>query len=247
MDTHTDTKNAFRLLMVCSAITVCLWFIPFAGAITYPFRMFVTLIHESGHAVAALLTFGEVRRITLDWSGSGLTETAGGLGFFISSAGYIGATIFGASLLLILRRAANARTAAILTGCLLLLITIFLGGNLAAWTAGLFFGFGLLGLGIFAGQRFTHFFMSFLAVQSVLNALYDLRTVLYLSAYDPGRPTDAQNMARATGNFVPAIVWSIGWAVLALAILAGTLFLYYKSLKRPSVNIEVYKAAGAHA
>jgi len=247
MDPQAETKSAFKLLLICSAITVLLWFVPFAGVITYPFRMFVTLIHESGHAVAALLTLGQVRRITLDWNGSGLTETVGGIGLFISSAGYIGATLFGAVLLLILRRAANARLAALLTGCLILLITVFLGGNFAAWVAGLLFGFGLLALGIFATRKFTHFFMSFLGVQSVLNALFDLKTVVYLSTYNPGVPTDAQNMARATGNWLPAVVWSFGWAVLALTILAGTLFLYYRSLKQTAPPIEVYKAAGAHA
>jgi hypothetical protein len=249
MDQHSETKNAFNLLLICSAITVCLWFIPFASVITYPFRMFVTMVHETGHALAALLTLGQVRRITLDWNGSGLTETYGGIGFFISSAGYLAATTFGAALLLILRRESNARTVAFLTGCLFLLITVVFGGNFAAWVWGLFFGLGLVAMGLFAGRRTIHFFMSFLAVQAVLNSLYDLKTLMYLSAYDPSRPTDAMNMSRATGNFIPPIVWSVSWAALSLAILAGTLFLYYKSLIAAHSNpdSEPLKASSAHA
>ena len=248
MDHHTETKNAFTLLLLCSAVTVCLWFIPFAGVVTYPFRIFVTMIHETGHALAALLTLGQPMRITLNWNGSGLTETYGGIGFFISSAGYLGAMTFGAGLLLILRRAANARFAAVGTGALLVLVTLLLGGNLAAWVVGIVFGFGLLALGVFAPRRITHFFMSFLAVQSVLNSLFDLRTLMYISATAPGTPTDAQNMARATDNFIPAIVWSIIWALISLAILAGTLYVYYKSLGRGrSVEETQTKAASAAA
>jgi hypothetical protein len=243
MDARQETRNAFALLLLCSALTIGLWFIPYVGFLTYPFRIFVTLIHESGHAIAALLTLGHVWRITLDWDGNGLTETSGGVGFFISSAGYLGATLFGAGLLLVLRRAANARRAAIFTGSLLLLITVFLGGNLTVWIAGLVFGAALLAIGLFAPRGFTHFFMSFLAVQSLLNALYDLKTLVYLTTFDPTRHTDAQNMARATGGFLPASVWSFAWAVMSLAILAATLFVYYKSLKHPPRATEPAPAA----
>jgi hypothetical protein len=39
-------------------------------------------------------------------------------------------------------------------------------------------------------------------------------------------------MERATGGFVPAIVWALGWSLLAAGILGGTLVIYYRSLKQ---------------
>ncbi|HKV40411.1 MAG TPA: M50 family metallopeptidase [Blastocatellia bacterium] len=227
-----EAKSAFSLLIVCSLLTLVLWFVPFASFLTYPFRLFVTLIHETGHALAALLTFGGVKRITIDWSGNGLTWTNGGVRLFISSAGYIGATLYGAVLLLILRTRRFAKPAAIATGILLLLITIFLGGNLAVWVTGLVFGVGLLAIGLVAPEGAVHFFMSFLGVQALLNAFFDLKTLLYLSALNPGQPTDAQNMAIATNGIIPAIAWSFGWALISLGILVLTLVIYYRSLKR---------------
>src|SRR5215471_19115757 len=227
---HAQARSAFALLLICTALTVVLWFVPYVGFLTYPFRIFVTLIHETGHALASWATFGRVNRIELDWSGNGVTWTNGGARLLVSSAGYLGATSYGAGLLLFLRRANMARVAAFVSSAVLLSITIFLGGNLTVWIAGVFFGLGLLALSLVKSQRFVHFFMSFLAVQSVLNALYDLRVLIYLSAFEPDRPTDAQNMAAATNQLIPAAVWAIGWAAMALAILVVTLAVYYRSL-----------------
>ena len=230
METATEVKQSFRLLVLASMLTLALWFIPFAGVITYPVRMFVTLVHEAGHALAALATFGGVHRIALDWSGSGVTWTQGGWGLLISSAGYLSTMFYGSGLLLALRRERNARRAAIVTAAVLLFITLFFGGNLLAWMTGLLFGGGCLLLGLKARPKVTHFVMSFLAVQCVLNALFDLRTLVFLSA-GANVATDAQNMATATNGFIPAIVWALGWSALAVTMLGGTLAVYYRSLR----------------
>src|SRR4030095_7411447 len=132
MKSHSEVRSSFSLLVLASLLTLVLWFIPFAGLITYPIRLFVTYIHEIGHALAALATFGAVNRVALDWSGSGVTFTRGGWGFVISSAGYLSTTLYGAALLLMLRRQRNARNVAIGTGVLFLLITVLFGGNVLA-------------------------------------------------------------------------------------------------------------------
>lgn len=223
------------MIIACACFAALLWFIPYAELLVYPFRLFVTLIHEAGHALAALVTFGQVNRIALDWKGNGVTETIGGDRFLISSAGYLGATVYGAALLLLLRKVDHARAAALVTSALLLLLTVFLAGNSVAWIAGLFFGLGLLFLAVKASKRTLLIFMAFLAVQSLLNAFYDLRILMYLSVFEPSRGTDAQNMAAATAGIIPALVWAIGWGLVSLTILLLTLRFYYRSLKARSL------------
>ena len=232
METNSEVKDSFKLLLLASALTLALWFIPLAGVVTYPIRLFVTYIHEIGHALAALATFGGVNRVGVDWNGSGVTFTRGGWGILISTAGYVTTTLYGSGLLLFLRKARNARAAAAGTGGLLLLMTVLFAGNALAWLAGLVFGIGCLLIGLKGGRRFAHFFMSFLAVQCILNAFYDLRALLYLSAFDPELPTDALNMSQATGGFLPPIVWALIWALLSVIVVAYTLLLYYRSLRR---------------
>jgi hypothetical protein len=229
MESQSEVKASFKLLIIASIVTIVLWFIPFADVVTYPFRIFGTFIHETGHALASLATFGSVNRFEINWNGSGLTESSG-WGFFISSAGYLSTTIYGAVLLLLLRRQRNARGVAMGTGILLLVITLMFGSNLLAWLAGILFGAGCIWLAIKGKPKFIHFFMSFLAVQTMLNAFYDLYTLAYISTFAPGQPTDAGNMERITG--VPATFWAVTWSLISLVILVLTLVIYYRSLKQ---------------
>src|SRR5438874_1546369 len=104
-----ESRHAFKLLLIASALTLALWFIPYADIVTYPFRLFVTYVHETSHALAALLTLGSVKGMVIHPNGSGETYTLGGLRFVISSAGYIGSTIFGALLLLLCHRGSMAK------------------------------------------------------------------------------------------------------------------------------------------
>jgi hypothetical protein len=77
---------------------------------------------------------------------------------------------------------------------------------------------GLCAIAKFASPRVAGYFVGFLAVQCVLNALLDLKTVFFLSSpFATGVPTDALNMANATG--IPAILWTVVWIAIAFAIL----------------------------
>ena len=55
----------------------------------WPLRLFVVLLHEVSHGLAALLTGGRIVAIELSPREGGLCTTAGGWPFVISSAGYI--------------------------------------------------------------------------------------------------------------------------------------------------------------
>src|SRR6476660_10431103 len=102
-----DAKPQLALLAVATAITIALWFIPYAEWLVYPIRLFVTFIHESSHALVAVLTGGSVQSLTISADTSGLTYSApsgfmGGL--LTSSAGYLGTTVFGVLMLFLIRK-----------------------------------------------------------------------------------------------------------------------------------------------
>jgi hypothetical protein len=91
--------------------------------------------------------------------------------------------------------------------------------------AGTVISVGLVLIAKFATARVATFFTSFLAVQCVLNALFDLKTVFFLSSpFGPTVATDAVNMARVTG--IPAIFWTVIWIAVALGILWFAMRLY---------------------
>jgi 4-hydroxybenzoate polyprenyltransferase len=90
---------------------------------------------------------------------------------------------------------------------------------------------GLFAVARFASARVATFVLSMLAVQCVLNALLDLKTVFFLSSpLAPAVRTDAANMAAATG--IPAIIWTIIWILAALGILVVALRLYVAARDR---------------
>jgi len=227
-------------LLIAATISVVLWFIPFAEFLTYPFRIFVTFIHEGGHALAALLTGNSVASLSVATNASGETYTTqGGLisNIFISSAGYLGSMAFGALLLILIRKAVAARIVLLSCGIFIFALTMIFGlfkpiFSMSAWSgipftlfAGLFISVGLVLIARFATAKVATFFVSFLAVQCVLNALFDLKTVFFLSnPFGPTVPTDAVNMAHATG--IPAIFWTIIWIALELGILWFAMRLY---------------------
>ena len=60
-----DARPQATLLLTAAVISIVLWFIPFAELLTYHFRLFVTFIHEGGHAIAALLTGNSVESLSI--------------------------------------------------------------------------------------------------------------------------------------------------------------------------------------
>src|SRR5437879_8697706 len=110
-------------LLLAAILSVALWFIPFAEILSYPFRIFVTFIHEGGHAIAALVTGNSVQSLSVAMNGSGETYTTQG-GMFsqvlVASAGYLGSMAFGALLLVLIRKAIAARLVLFCSACLIL-------------------------------------------------------------------------------------------------------------------------------
>lgn len=214
-------------LLGASALSIVLSFIPLARMAVYPIRLFVTFIHEGGHAAAAILTLGQVDRLHVYLDASGATLTRGGFGLAIASAGYLTSTAFGAALLILGSQAKRAKAA--LTGCagLVLLITAFMAGDWTTWVMGIMLALGLVGLAIVASQGFANFLLSFLAVQCCLNAFLDLQT-LFVISITTSVHSDAANMAQMT--LIPAAVWAVLWLGLSAIALIFALRSYARHL-----------------
>jgi len=234
---HHDARESFRTVMWASALTLVLWFVPYVGLVLYPLRLFVTYVHEICHAAAALLTGGWPHDIQIFLDTSGVTYTSGGLGIVISSAGYVGTPLVGAGLLLLASRRSAVRPALLGTAVVLAISAVALGGNVLAWASGLGLGAVIAALALKASPRSARFWLSFLAVQCILNALSDLRMLFWLSL--PGAAaaevhTDARNMSDATGGLVPAVVWTVLWAGIAVGVLVAAGRVYYVSTVKKS-------------
>jgi hypothetical protein len=235
-------KESIGFLLGATALAIVVSYIPLLGFVmVYPLRLFVTFIHEGGHALAALLTLGSVARLVIHPNASGETYTYGGLSFLISSAGYLASTAYGAGLLMLLHDGGRAKAVLTVTAAIILTLTGFFTQD----SFSLFIGIALTGLLIWVAigwsARWAHFFLSFLAVQCCLNAFYDLKT-LFLISTTTNLHSDAVNMQEAT--MIPAVVWASFWIVLSVLALIFALRAYAQNLGLISKPVKM-KGAGS--
>jgi hypothetical protein len=246
-----DARPQAMTLLLAAVLSIALWFIPFAEVLSYPFRIFVTFIHEGGHALAALATGNSVQSLSVAMNGSGETYTTQGGVFsqmLVSSAGYVGAMTYGALLLVLIRRSVAARLVLVASAAVVFTLTAIFGvvkpvmagtwgsvnGLPFTLLAGVLISAGLFAVARFASARVATFLVSFLAVQCVMNALLDLKTVFFLSSpFAATVPTDALNMANATG--IPALFWSVLWIATSVLIL-GVAVRQYVGSRRSSLG-----------
>ena len=186
---------------------------------TWPVQLFVVFVHESGHAIATILTGGEVRGMTINhWLG-GETYARGGIPIITLQAGYLASALFGAAMVLAAARPKTARGT--LAG--LAALTAVCGLAFARPLWGLAFPFALVSAGLLAwaardlSEQGVRWLLIYLATISSLYSLVDIREDLLHWSGDH-RVTDATLLEQRT--LVPAIVWGLAWAAIAIALLA---------------------------
>jgi hypothetical protein len=240
-----DARPQAKALLAATALSLALWFIPYAWVLSYPFQLFVTFIHEGGHALAAVLTGNSVQSLSVALDTSGLTETLTPQGSFfsrmlISSAGYLSAISFGALLLWLVRMRVKARVVLVGSAVVIAGLTAVFGFlvpltslSFSPFTviSGAVITLGLLASAKYLGPRARNFLVSFLAVQCALDALFNLRDLFFLSLNSDAH-TDAGNMAALTG--IPSIFWAIFWIGVSVVILSLALRAYVAGKDRPS-------------
>jgi hypothetical protein len=235
--TNQQDIDSLKFLIGATVLTILISYVPLGWILVYPLRLFVTFIHEGGHALAALLTLGSVEGVIIYANASGETYTRGGLSILIASAGYLASTAYGAGLLVMLHDGSRAKAVLTITAALILALTGFFAANLFSLFIGVMLTVILVGIAIAFSARWAHFFLSFLAVQCCLNAFYDLRT-LFLISSTTNLHSDAVNMQQMT--LIPAVFWALFWIVISAVTLVFALKTYAQHLGLiPAVRYKV--------
>ena len=232
-DNTLTTQQILSLIALAALVSLLLVLLPWLASLNYPFRWLLTIVHELGHGIAALLTGGRFIRFEIDPAGSGLAYTAGGWRWLVIPAGYLGVALFGAVLILLGRSYRWSRLALIVIGGILVLFSLrygvpsiftgrFLNGLLTT-ASGLFLGGFILWVGVKAAPAWIVFWLHLVAIQAGLTTFSDLATLFGLSVrffYAPAN--DARSMAEQT--FIPAPFWAALWAILALVAIGGAIW-----------------------
>ena len=219
------TNRTVQLMLAGLVVALVCWNLYPIAYVLYPFKLFVTVIHEFCHALAARLTGGNVALISIAADESGLTASLGGFRPLVVMAGYVGTAIFGGLLIWLGRNPSAARSVLQSIGTVVVALALFYG---AGWFS-LFWmfaiGAGILVVSKKASELHCHMFLLMLAVMTGLEAVLSIQDLFIVSTFADAK-SDAHSMEGLTG--IPAPVWSIVWGIFAVAILLFSLWYSYK-------------------
>ncbi|MBN1220227.1 MAG: M50 family metallopeptidase [Anaerolineae bacterium] len=244
-----SSKETLALIGLAGLGTVLMVVLPWLGWLNYPFRLLLTIVHELSHGLAALLTGGDFINFVVHPNGAGLAHTAGGWRLVVIPAGYLGVVLFGAVLILLGRshRWGRIVLGSIGVGMILLSMrygipSIFSGyilSGILTTFSGVIFGGLFIWVALKAAPGWIIFLLHLIAMQAVLTAFADLFGLIGLSARFLNMPeNDARSMAELT--FIPAIVWAVLWAIVAVVLIGGAIWLtWLKPVKKEDASLEL--------
>ncbi|MBD3304946.1 hypothetical protein GF339_01180, partial [candidate division KSB3 bacterium] len=190
----------------------------------YPIKLFVVVLHEFSHGLAAIVTGGSIVRIEINQQIGGMCYTMGGSRLIVASAGYLGSIVWGGLILIIAVRTRYDNILGMGVGGLLILLAVLYIRNLFGFlfTAG--FGIALIAISHFAKNAVIDLIMKFLGMTSCLYVLIDIKQDL-IDRTNIG--SDADAIALLLGSQRLSVPIGILWILLALA--AFTCFLWIAS------------------
>ncbi len=208
--------------LVAAGVITALNLVPYGETLLYPLAVFTTWVHETFHALVAMVLGAHVEGLLVRPDTSGLaTYMFNPLEFgtasraATASAGYLGAALAAAGLMASARRPLLHR--AVLAGLALAMIL-----TVTLWVRTAFGIIVLLliaaGLGVAAlrgSAAVARWILLLLGLQTALNALFDIRALYYVHGM-----SDAQTMSHLIG--LPPAFWATLWLLVGGAVLVRT-------------------------
>ncbi|RKF77778.1 hypothetical protein GcC1_061012 [Golovinomyces cichoracearum] len=212
-------KVTLGVIAAYTVVIALLWNIPYLRWSLWPFKMLTIAFHEFGHAMAACLTGGRVKSISLDPHEGGVTSMVGGIGIITLPAGYLGSSLIGSLLIFSgFNIVASKIASLILAVCFLFTLWWARKNLLTIITI-------LLAVGLLVGCWFTphaealRFVVLFLGVMSALYSVWDICDDLVIRKVNT---SDASVFAERYGG--SSQCWGIFWSLISILFLIGGIF-----------------------
>ena len=208
-NSETMLKKLSILAAACLAI-LFLWDTP----ILYPLQMLVVFFHEASHAIATILTGGQVKEMVLVREQGGHVVSLGGWPFITLSAGYLGSLGFGVLFYVLSESKRYQKWMVMGIGFFILLITLFFVRN---WFG---FGFSLIaGILFFVAGRYladdwNALILKAVGLTSMMYVPHDIYSDTIARSY---LVSDARMLAEAYGG--TTIMWGVLWLLISCYVI----------------------------
>jgi len=214
-------KTTLGVIVGYTVAIALLWNLPYIRWSLWPFKMLVIAFHEFGHAIAAVLTGGRVKSISLDPREGGVTHMKGGIQAFTLPAGYLGSSLIGALLIFCGFNIVASKVASIVLGVCFLL-TLWWSRRDWLTIVTILMAVGLLvGAWFIAQAEALRYVVLFIGVMSALYSVWDICDDLILRKVNE---SDSSVFAERYGG--SSQCWGVIWSIISLGfmvcgILAG--------------------------
>ncbi|MBL4828563.1 MAG: M50 family metallopeptidase [Aliivibrio sp.] len=188
-------------------------------AIFYPLKILVVFFHESSHALATLLTGGEVKEMVIQPQAGGHVISAGGNRAITLTAGYLGSLAWGVCIYLLAITSQRDRGIMMGLGVVLMAITLIYISNSFALLFGLITGAAMIASGKWLSMKINDFILRVIGLTSMMYVPLDIYSDTILRSH---LRSDARMFAEEFGG--ATIMWGTIWIVISLLVI-------YKCLK----------------
>lgn len=240
-------SNIQNLFLLCIAISLLLISVPIPGKF---FRGVNTLVHEMGHALAAVLTQGEIISIELfaDTSGLAVTKSKGKMGqFAISLSGYIFSSGFATFAIWCILKAHYNLFYFSITAIAILAI-IFAVRNLYGVLWLILFSSSILYVYFKADEEIIQYVGVFISSLLLSESLLSTLRLMKYTFHNPKAGSDAYNLRTITG--ISVFFWPLlftlqacifTWIAFSIIYSINPFFSYPKILlKNDTMNHYIY-------
>lgn len=218
--TKKNKTTELVILLILLIISFFLWDTKFI----YPIKLFVVMLHELSHALAALITGGKIISMDIGFNLGGKCEAEGGNVIIVSSAGYLGSLLFGLIFFIAPNNYKNGRWIVISICTVIIIISLLTATNALFVVLALISSAIMVACAFYSRIPIVAIIMRSLGLLSCIYVLFDLKE-------DILQRTDSVSDASILANLisVPTVLIGIIWIVISLLAIIIAVRLSYKN------------------
>ena len=221
-----EEKNKLSLTglevpLVLAIIALFYWHSP----VLLPIKLLTVFFHELSHAIATLLTGGQVHGIDLNLNQGGATYIVGGWRLVSLSAGYLGSLLWGAGILLLSLKKGINRYISVAIGLLMIIVTLVWIRTLQALSITLLTAGALIFIAYKLNEEYCSIIIKFISLVSCFYVIFDIKDDLLDRTVNG---SDASQMAKM---IFPAFMQSAGSYIIGLLWFGIAIFVLWKVFK----------------
>ncbi len=183
-----------------------------------PLKILIVFFHEASHAIATVLTGGEVVSLSISPDQGGLVLSRGGSRFWTLSAGYLGSLLIGVVLVIAATKTKLDRQVMALTGVIILIIAGFYVREAFALGFTILTGFLMIAVSVKLNRNINDMILRIIGLTSMIYVPFDIFSDTIARS---NLRSDAHMLAEEFGG--TTIIWGGLWLVISLVIIGWAL------------------------